>query len=138
MDINDNQLNYDSALTLANYFNDEYLQKAIYDKFSNMSNDDILIYSMNFQISLSRYASGGELKPGYSLELDDKGNPFYGDSNFDLRKYLLNVSIDEVIYIFSTLMEAHKALEDIVGEQATWFANIYKDILRTYEKYKNS
>lgn len=128
---------YSFALYNSSNLSDENMQNAMFNELSNISKNDGLTFMLDFQISISRYAEGEQLQAGYSVIIDNNGESYNGDSDFNIKNYLSNISSDEFNYIFSTLFESHKSLEKVVGEQATWFANIYDDILNSYYSYKD-
>lgn len=127
------------SMGMASYSDDKNMQNAMFDTFSNMSKDDLLIFSLDLSKSVSRFKSGEKLEAGYSLQLDVNGNPFYGDmEKFNISDYFNDMSDNEFTDILSALFESHKKAEKVVGEQAKYFANIYDGILNSYKSYKDN
>ena len=49
---------------------------------------------------------------------------------------MVSLEASELKDFFTSMKKSHQTFEETVGEQATYFVNIYDDILNSYINYK--
>ncbi len=118
------------AFDTATRFKDTTMQQAVLENIINLSDSEKLNYTTDLNQNINRFEMGLELNPSYNiLSFDEDGQPIF---NEDLESHhMVSLEASELKDFFTSMKKS-----ETVGEQATYFVNIYDDILNSYINYK--